>query len=218
MIYDISQPVFGCKVYPGDPVPEKTVLNDMGQGDLYNLSAFYMCAHNGTHIDAPLHFIRDGKSVDGILPEKCVGPAYVSAHSGEVSAEDARRILAKAKAACPAAVKRILIKGEATVTSAAAEVFAGAGLFLLGNESQSVGPVDAPMTVHLILLGAETVLLEGIRLAGVPEGVYTLNCLPLNLNGAEGAPCRAILIAPEKDASVSAHCGAQDSSKAGRSL
>ena len=72
-----------------------------------------------------------------------------------------------------------------------------ANILLIGNESQTVGPENAPMEVHLILLGAGVVLLEGIRLAKVPEGVYLLNAAPLNLAGADGAPCRAILIETE---------------------
>ena len=89
---------------------------------------------------------------------------------------------------------RILIKGKATLTSAAAQVFADAGIWLYGNESQTVGPEDAPMEVHRILLKEEIVLLEGIRLKNVPEGVYLLHAIPLNLGGADGAPCRATLI------------------------
>ena len=73
-------------------------------------------------------------------------------------------------------------------------MFAAAELLLLGNESQTVGPEDAPMEVHLILLGARVILLEGIRLAEVPEGVYFLNAAPLNLSGADGSPCRAVLV------------------------
>ena len=69
-IYDISQKVFSCEVYPGDPVPEKKVLKSMQKGDVYNLTAFSMCAHNGTHIDAPFHFIKDGKAVDEMMPQK----------------------------------------------------------------------------------------------------------------------------------------------------
>ena len=68
-------------------------------------------------------------------------------------------------------------------------------LVLVGNESQTVGPLNAPEKVHYELLGAEVVLLEGIRLQGVPAGVYLLNAAPLNLGQADGAPCRAVLIA-----------------------
>ena len=196
-IYDISQEVFGCQVYPGDPTLKKRVISSMEKGDLYNLTAFSMCAHNGTHIDAPFHFIKDGKTVDSVSLNTFIGMAYVEEYNGIVSADDATEILEKAKKQNSEAAKRILIKGDAEVSAEAAKVFAESNILLLGNESQTVGPENAPMEVHLILLGAGTVLLEGIRLAEVSEGVYFLNAAPLNLSGADGSPCRAILIAAE---------------------
>ena len=193
-IYDISQEVFSCRVYPGDPVPEKKAISLMEKGELYNLTAFSMCAHNGTHIDAPFHFIRDGKTVDAICLEIFVGMAYVAEHHGIVSGNDAIEIIEKANVLNPEAAKRILIKGPAVVSLEAAKEFASRGVLLLGNESQTVGPEDAPMEVHQVLLGANIILLEGIRLAEVSEGIYFLNAAPLNLFGADGSPCRAILI------------------------
>ncbi|MBQ5674151.1 MAG: cyclase family protein [Lachnospiraceae bacterium] len=193
-IYDISQEVFSCQVYPGDPAPEKTVLSNMENGELYNLTAFSMCAHNGTHIDAPFHFIKDGKTVDAIDLEAVVGMAYVAEHQGIVSGDDAVEMIRKAKEQNPEASKRILIKGQAEVSLEASKVFASSEILLLGNESQTVGPEDAPMAVHQLLLGANVLLLEGIRLTEVSEGVYFLNAAPLNLAGADGAPCRALLI------------------------
>ena len=190
-IYDISQEVFSCKVFPGDPAPERDVLCSMEDGEFYNLTAFYMCAHNGTHVDAPFHFVRDGKTIDEVGLEPFVGSAYVAEHEGVVTAEDAKFMLQKAEGD---AAKRLLIKGDAAVSLEAAEVFAKAGLLLVGNESQTVGPEDAPMAVHLVLLKAGVALLEGIRLEQVPEGTYLLNAAPLNLGGADGAPCRAVLI------------------------
>lgn len=197
-IYDISQEVFGCQVYPGDPTPKKRVISSMEKGDLYNLTAFSMCAHNGTHIDVPFHFIKDGKTVDSVSLDTFIGMAYVAEHNGIVSADDATEILEKAKKQNSEAAKRILIKGDAEVSAEAAKVFAESNILLLGNESQTVGPENAPMEVHLILLGAGAVLLEGIRLAEVSDGVYFLNAAPLNLSGADGSPCRAILIAAER--------------------
>ncbi len=197
-IYDISQEVFSCQVYPGDPAPEKKMFSLMGKGDLYNLTAFSMCAHNGTHIDAPFHFLKDGKTVDAICLEAVVGLAYVAEHQGIVSGDEAMEIIEKAKEQNPEAAKRILIKGDAEVSAEAAKVFASSELLLLGNESQTVGPEDAPMAVHLVLLGANVILLEGIRLSEVSEGVYFLNAAPLNLSGADGSPCRAVLIADER--------------------
>ena len=197
-IYDISQEVFSCQVYPGDPAPEKKMLNSIEKGDLYNLTTFSMCAHNGTHIDAPFHFLKDCKTVDDICLEAFVGKAYVAEHRGIVTGDDAAEIIEKAKNQNPEAAKRILLKGDVEVSSEAAKVFASSGILLLGNEPQTVGPQNAPMEVHLVLLGADVVLLEGIRLAEVSEGVYFLNAAPLNLSGADGSPCRAILIADER--------------------
>lgn len=193
-IYDISQEIFGCKVFPGDPSPKKTVLRSMKNGDLYNLTEFSMCAHNGTHVDAPFHFFKDGKTIDLIDLESFVGIACVTEHSGVISADDALRIIEKAQKQSIEASKRILIKGNAEVSVEAAKIFAKSNILLLGNESQTVGPENAPMEVHQILLSAGTILLEGIRLTNVPDGVYFLNAAPLNLANIDGAPCRAILI------------------------
>ena len=193
-IYDISQEVFGCQVYPGDPIPEKKVLKSMEKGEVYNLTCFNMCVHNGTHIDAPRHFIKDGKTVDEICLEAFVGMSYVAECHGIVSGDDALEIIEKAKEQDLESAKRILIKGDVEVSLEAAKVFASSDILLLGNESQAVGPQNAPMAVHLALLGANVILLEGIRLAEVSEGVYFLNTAPLNLSGADGSPCRAVLI------------------------
>lgn len=191
-IIDISQEVFQCSVYPGDAAPAYTREKEIAKGELYNLSSFSMNAHNGTHTDAPAHFIADGKTVDQLSPGHFIGPCFVALWEGDVTGEAAKTILQDAERA--GAADRILIGGNAVVTAPAAKVFAARPVLLLGNESQSVGPINAPMAVHLILLEKEVVLLEGIRLRGVRPGRYFLSALPLKLGGLEGAPCRAYLI------------------------
>lgn len=192
MIYDISQEVLTCAVFPGDPVPACEVLGSITNGDLCNLTAFSMCSHNGTHIDAPAHFLINGKTVDQVDPAAFLGDCYVTRHEGDVTAADARRMLGYAAAA--GAPDRLLIAGKATVTVEAARVFADARLKLIGNESQTVGPESAPIPVHLVLMEADVVILEGVVLSRVPAGKYFLSAAPLNLGGCEGAPCRAMLI------------------------
>ena len=187
--FDISQEIFTCAVYPGDPAPAREVLSNMDRGDLYNLTAFSMCAHNGTHVDAPAHFLSDGETVDNLPLHKTVGDCVVVSHTGDVTAADVARMLTLAGQS-----KKLLVKGNATLTLEGAQVLADAGIDLYGNESQTVGPESAPMSVHKCLLGAGVVLLEGVRLAHVPDGAYLLCAAPLNLGGADGAPCRAILI------------------------
>ena len=192
MIIDISQEVFSCKVFPGDPSPAMERIQSMEQGNICNLTTFTMCAHNGTHVDAPFHFIHSGDTIEKIGLDSFVGDCYVVRWEGNITAEDAASIMERAKAA--GASTRILIAGKATVTVDAARIFAQSNIKLIGNESQTVGPEDEPMEVHLILLGAGIVLLEGIVLTDVPEGKYLLSAAPLNLAGCDGAPCRAFLI------------------------
>ncbi len=192
MLIDITQELLSCRVYPGDPAPERTWLKRVGEGDPCNLSALSLCSHNGTHVDAPRHFLEEGRSLDQMGLEPFVGPCWVARCHGEIGAEDAAEILEKARAAD--AAERILAAGPCTLTEAGARVFAGAGLLLYGNESQTVGPEDAPMAVHLILLGADTALLEGVVLSGVEEGRYFLNAAPLKAAEGDGAPCRAWLM------------------------
>lgn len=195
MVYDISQEVLSCNVFPGDPHPEIKRVNSIDRGDICNLTSLTMCAHNGTHVDAPFHFLNEGKTLEQMPLDSFVGDCYVTHYDGEIDAQEAINILVKAKNA--GADERILIGGKAVVTADAAREFAKAKIKLIGNESQTVGPENAPMEVHLILLREEIVLLEGIVLSHVPEGKYLLSAAPLNLAGCDGAPCRAVLIKNE---------------------
>lgn len=194
MIYDISQSLFECNLFPGDSLPEKKILARLDDGGDCNLTGISMCVHNGTHVDAPFHFLNDGKGIDQVALEKFIGPAYVVSHEGDVTSEDAQRFINDARMINPEAAKKLLIKGNATVTLEAANVFADYELDLVGNESQTVGPLSSPREVHLTLLKKEIVLLEGLKMDGIKDGVYLLNCAPLNLKDTDGSPCRAVLM------------------------
>lgn len=188
-IYDITQELFGCNVFPGDPAPSYERVMQIARGDSCNLTVITMCAHNGTHVDAPYHFYDEGRAADRLELERCVGEATVAVLEGEVTASRIRRLMEERR--CH---KRLLIKGEATVTLEAAEELNRQGILLVGVEAQTVGPKEAPAKVHYELLGREVVLLEGLVLKEVPEGDYLLTAAPLKLGGADGAPCRAVLI------------------------
>ena len=186
-IYDISQELFTCRVFPGDERPKYEKAMDIKRGDICNLTVLHMCAHNGTHVDAPYHFIDRGKTIDQIDLSRVIGECTVVEHEGILTRADVCRIMLNAK-------KRILLKGNVVVSLEAAQEFNQFGVLLVGNESQTVGPEDSPMQVHLELLGNEVILLEGINLSNVSEGDYILFAAPLNLGGADGAPCRAVLV------------------------
>lgn len=186
-IYDITQELFGGKVYPGDPTPTYERVLSIDQGAVCNLTNIAMCAHNATHLDAPYHFYNSGKTVEQVDLDRCVGPCSVI----ELPQGNGVEELAKRLETCQ---KRVLIKGNSVVTLELARLFNQYGIMLVGVESQSVGPIDGPMPVHLELLGKEVVLLEGLVLDEVDLGDYFLCAAPIKLGGSDGAPCRAILL------------------------
>ena len=92
-IIDISQEVFSCKIFPNDPSPKKAQVLSIKSGDMCNLTEFSMCAHNGTHVDAPFHFIDSGKTIDQMGLEPFTGDCFVARHEGDVTADDAKEIM-----------------------------------------------------------------------------------------------------------------------------
>ena len=106
MILDISQELFSCRVFPGDPAPKRERISSMEDGAAYNLTALSLCAHNGTHADAPFHFIREGKTVGELDPGIFLGPAFVYTCAGELTGERAEDLLGLA-ARCGAMTARL---------------------------------------------------------------------------------------------------------------
>ena len=187
-IYDISQELFSSRVFPGDNPATFERVSEISKGDMCTITALNLSVHNGTHVDAPCHFIENGKTIDQVELSKFVGDAKVVTVSGLLTASDVDGLMVDQP-------KKILLKGEMDLSTEAATAFVRHGVELIGVESQSIGPIATPKPVHMILLGAEIVALEGLNLQEVPDGTYFLNAAPLNLAGADGAPCRAILIA-----------------------
>lgn len=186
-LYDITQELFSSVVFPGDPAPTPEKLAAIADGNAVNVTALHMCAHNGTHLDAPLHFIDGAKSVTDFPLETYIGDADVVECTKEFfTAEDAARLI-------PPGCRRLLIRGGGIPDESGAQAIVDAGIVLVGVEPQSVGDAKRPRAVHMILLSADVIPLEGIRLGDVPVGHYTLFAAPLKCAGIEGAPVRAVL-------------------------
>lgn len=188
-IIDISRELFSSPAYPGDPAPKRDVVRRMDLGDACNLSGFYACCHSATHLDAPLHFIEGGASVDRTDLRRCMGPCTVVEAEGIVTGADIDRLP-------PQTEKRILWKGngKAFLSRSAAFALAEAGFLLVGTDAQSVGSPENEAAPHRELLGAGIPLLEGLDLSAAGPGAYRLAALPLLLGGAEAAPVRAVLL------------------------
>jgi arylformamidase len=189
--------------YPGEPAPRVIALKRMRDGSRDNVSELCMSAHSGTHVDAPWHFISDGKTVEQLLLDQLCGPARLV----EIKDREAVRV-AELERHSWDGVNRVLFKtrnGELLdrrdfspdfvyIDGDAAEWLVQKGIKLVGIDYLSADKFKLqPARAHLALLGAGVIILEGVDLRRVSPGDYELLCLPLKFANAEAAPARVIL-------------------------
>ena len=191
-IYDISREFLSAPIFDGDPAPNLSLVQSMDRGDMYNLSTLSACLHTATHIDAPLHFVENGDSIDEIDLSVFMGECDVIACNGfddDIVGEDIERLVR------PGA-KRVLFKtvGCCRLTLSGAFALISAGVKLVGIDDVSIAPDDQTAAVHRELALAGVCILEGLTLSHVQSGRYSLFALPIKIEGTEAAPCRAILM------------------------
>jgi len=206
-IWDITVPyTTDLPPWPGDPVPSMTVLKYQGEGYRYNVTRLDSVVHFGTHLDAPVHFIDGGKGVHELDINVLVGPCMV-AEIPEVTditpdhlaalklPPDTIRLLLKTKnSALWNRPEHEFHTDYAALTTDAARWAVDHGIRLIGIDYLSIQLfADADCTTHLVLLGAEVIIVEGLDLRAVVPGAYRLTCFPMKLVAADGAPVRAIL-------------------------
>lgn len=202
---DISVPVRnGMVQWPGDPPFHIERATDQEKGDAATVSRMSLGVHTGTHMDAPLHFIRNARSIDTIPLDATVGPARVIA-IGDTKWIRPEELLPHAVSAG----ERILFKTANSdhcwdsdrfdenfvfISQGAARYLAARRVRSIGVDYLSVGGFHQDGTeTHEALLGAGIWIIEGLNLRGVEPGQYEMICLPLKLMGADGSPARAIL-------------------------
>ena len=193
-------------VYEGDAPMRFEFLKDMRKGDALTLSAYSLGAHSGTHIDAPMHFVLGGASIDRVPLEALIGPARVIDIPDAVQAIDAaelgrhpwrgaQRIIFRTRSSQRGWMKSPTFHRDfAYVAPDAAQLLADAGVLLVGIDYISAEQFGAaaPRT-HRILLGKGIPIVEGLALEAVPAGDYDLIVLPMKVAGHDGAPARAVL-------------------------
>jgi len=185
-VIDITQELFSCNVYPGDISPTFERVKTI-ERDKYNLTNIMFCVHNGTHIDAPKHFIADGKAIHELDLSVFYGKCTVVECAGVVGESEIAVALKNSH-------ERLLLKGDCELSDSGAHALAKSHVRLIGVESQSVGNSDNPISVHVILLEKDIIPLEGLRLSDVDAGEYLLSAFPINLEGSDGSPVRAVLL------------------------
>jgi len=200
-LHDISVPIHsGMHVYDGNPGFRLELVSSIAAGANANVSRLDLGVHSGTHVDAPRHFIDGGAGTESLDLGTLIGPAHVvdaTAARGDLDAE------ALGSVAFPSDLTRILLKtsnsqlwsrGSFTrdfvrLTGSGARFLIERGVRLVGIDYLSIGDAEA----HQELLAAGVIALEGLDLLEVDPGEYELICLPLRLEGSDGAPARAIL-------------------------
>lgn len=188
-IIDISKNIFEAEVYPGDPAPVAEKLSRLELGDECNLTAVYACLHNGTHCDAPLHFIEDGACIGDLDMSIFLGPCTVIEAGSVITGEIIDKYL-------PRGCERVLFKtGGGFIHESAASEMALRGVKLVGIDSFSIDPQgDYEPLAHRALMSAGTVILEGLNLSEAEPGEYFLAAPPVNTGALEAAPVRALLV------------------------
>jgi len=202
---DVTIPVQrGMVHWPGDAAFAADRQLDMGRGDVCNLSRLTLSAHTGTHMDAPLHFVKDGAAMETLPLDATVGPARVVEISDPESIKPAdlepldlqrgERVLFKTANSARAWWTGDFDKDFVHIRGDAAELLARRGVRTVGVDYLSVGGYERDgVQTHQALLGAGVWIIEGLDLSRVAPGMVDLVCLPLKLVGVEGAPARAIL-------------------------
>ena len=207
-IFDISIGIDeNLPLWPGDPELRLHWAANIEQGDLVNLTELSMSIHTGTHIDAPLHFLPNGKPIDSLSLNVFVGEAQVVAIPQNVNLITVDIL----QDVCEINAARILFKTKnsqlwetskfqqdyVALEASAAQWLVDQGVQLVGIDYLSIAPFKDPAPTHEILLSNDVVIIESLDLRLVKPGIYTLICLPLKLVGREAAPARAILLSPE---------------------
>ena len=191
-LIDITKELLNAPVYGNDPAPKIQPLTRIALGDAANTSAISACLHNGTHMDAPKHFVPDGTPIDQVDLDACIGECVVLECNGLLLGDEAEELL-------PYCKKRVLLKGDVQLSPSAAFVLSTAGIVLLGVESPSVAPPEYSQEVHRQLLGTGMVLLEGLDLTKAKANeTYLLMAAPIKIAGADGSPVRAVLAEPNR--------------------
>jgi arylformamidase len=208
-VYDITLTISAdMPVWPGDPLVGLERVAKMEDGANANVTHLSMSAHTGTHVDAPYHFLGGSAPTVEFLPLNYLTGRAVVLHVPDEVDLITEPVLRRLE--IPPRTRRVILKTRnsklwernerdfqkdfVALSADAAEYLVRKGLKLIGIDYLSIAPFAQGLAAHRALLGAGIVILEGVDLSNVNPGRYTLYCLPLKLQGSDGAPARAILV------------------------
>jgi len=206
-IYDISVPIrSGGLVYPGNPEIDIALQQAVAKGASANVSTIRFGSHTGTHVDASRHFFDDGQPVDKIPLDRLIGPALLVGFSDEVRSvgaaelckhdiKDHKRILLRTRNSALLSRKEF-VNDYTYLAPDGAQYLVDKGVELVGIDYLSIEQFHSGHhRTHRTLLERSVVIVEGLDLSVPAPGEYQFICFPLRIEGCDGAPARAVLIA-----------------------
>lgn len=206
-IYDVSVPIrTGGLVYPGNPEISIELQQAVAKGASANVSFVRFGSHTGTHADAARHFFDDGQAVDRIPLERLIGPATLIAFPDDVRSvtadhlktqnlQGSKRVLIRTRNSALLS-QRDFVPDYTFLAPDGAQYLVDQGVELVGVDYLSIEQFHSGHhRTHRTLLERSVVIVEGLDLSATPPGQYQFICLPLRLEGCDGAPARAVLIA-----------------------
>ena len=206
-IYDISVPIrTGGLVYPGNPEIDISLQQAITKGAGANVSTLLFGSHTGTHADAARHFFDDGQPVDQIPLSRLIGPALLIGFDDSVRAIGAdhlrahdltgqTRVLLRTRNSSLLASTEF-VRDYTYLAPDGAEYLVEQGIELVGVDYLSIEQFrSGHHRTHRTLLERAVVIVEGLDLSVPAPGQYQFICLPLRIEGCDGAPARAVLVA-----------------------
>jgi arylformamidase len=202
-IYDISSPIKeNMTVYKNNEanLPEFIVTSNFSNSTHYE-TRLSINLHSGTHIDAPLHMIENGVTIDKYNLENFIIEAKVIDFTNladRITKSDLEKVDIKKG-------DFIIFKTKNSFTEdfdfeftflekSGAEYLRDLDIIGVGTDALGIERAQPNHETHVLLLNKGIIILEGLRLKDVPNGTYTLIALPLKIENVEAAPTRAILI------------------------
>ena len=194
----------GMASWPDDPEVRIEKMLDIDRGDICNVSVLSMGSHTGTHMDAPCHFVKNGKKIDEMPFEAAIGRARViairdpeSIKTKELERHGIRageRLLFKTRNSPRCWKTDVFVEDFVYLSEEGANYLVQKRVRTVGIDYLSVGGYKADgARIHLALLRAGVWVIEGLNLTGVKPGAYQLVCLPLRIFSGDGAPARAVI-------------------------
>lgn len=203
-LYDISRTMFASmSVWPGDAPFELQPTGSIAKGDVVNVTRLNLGAHTGTHVDAPYHFTEEGETMERVDLAVYWGPAQVvtiAKEAGALVPDDldgydlslAPRLLIKS--GMSTADPRVFHHNFVYPSPELADYMGSQGILLYGTDAPSVDASDSKtLPGHHALQRNKVLILEGLDLSDVPDGLYELAAFPLKILGGDGSPVRAVL-------------------------